>query len=310
MTIKILAIETSCDDTCVALLHDLKIIWNKKITHNHTKTYQGVVPELSANEHLFNLQNIFEKINYEDFDYIAVTVGPGLISSLNVGYFWALTISELYNKIFIPVHHLEGHIFAVSLSQEIKYPSVALLVSGGHSQIYYLKSFGNYELLIDSLDDSAGEVLDKVAKKYNLGFPGGPIIEKLAQKSTKESTLIPMRDKPFFSFSGLKTRYLNLSWPLEDICSSLEKTLGETFKNKLDLISKPYENLLFVGGVSANIYLNKLLQNYKLLNVDIQFSSDNAAMIGASSFFHILHKTNKINNKDILPFARLSLDLW
>ncbi|RUM30129.1 MAG: tRNA (adenosine(37)-N6)-threonylcarbamoyltransferase complex transferase subunit TsaD, partial [Aquifex sp.] len=188
-----LAVETSCDETALAIYDDEKgvigdIILSQAVVHS---PFGGVVPELSAREHTRNivplLDRLLKETNFDlkDIDFVSFTLTPGLILSLVVGVAFAKAIAYQYNKPLVPVHHLEGHIYSVFLEQKVEYPFLALVVSGGHTDLYLVKNFGEYEFLGGTLDDAVGESYDKVAKMLGLGYPGGPIIDKLAREGKK-----------------------------------------------------------------------------------------------------------------------------
>jgi N6-L-threonylcarbamoyladenine synthase len=216
----ILGIDTSCDDTSFGLIkivnEEIEILSNIRVTNTMTyERFGGIVPEVVARHHYDNLSIALnsalktknKEYTLNDIDIIGVTAGPGLIASLVVGYYFAYSLSKLYNKKFVPIHHMEGHLFAVKPESN----SLVVMLSGGHSCIYYVKNIFEYDLLVDTLDDAMGEVFDKIGRCLNLSFPAGPQIEELAKKHTEQIILkIPMEHQLQFSFSGLKTAFINL----------------------------------------------------------------------------------------------------
>ena len=305
----VFAIETSCDETSICLMKNNKII--KHITHSQEihSIHGGVVPELASRSHLEKLQEMTiklfkeEDVNPYKIDVFAATCGPGLIGSLLVGSTFAKSLAISYNKPFFPVNHLEGHILSTSFNNNIKYPNLNLLLTGGHTQIYLMKNENNIRLLGETIDDAVGEAFDKVAKLLELKYPGGSEIEKKASEGDENSYNLP---KPLinennynFSFSGLKT-HINLLVKknnlngnfIQDLSASFQKTVSQIIITKLDKgLDKLHKkgisikSLSVVGGVSNNNYIRKKLENlFERKNIEIYFPlkemmSDNAAMI-------------------------------
>ena len=298
-----LAVETSCDETALAVYDDEKgvigdIILSQAIVHS---PFGGVVPELSAREHTRNIVPLLDKLlketnfDLKDIDFVSFTLTPGLILSLVVGAAFAKAIAYQYNKPLVPVHHLEGHIYSVFLEQKVEYPFLALIVSGGHTDLYLVRDFGRYEFLGGTLDDAVGESYDKVAKMLGLGYPGGPIIDKLAKKGEKLYEL----PKPLlndgslnFSFSGLKTAVFNLltkekNIKKENVAFSFQETVVEILlKKTLKAIEQTgIKRLVVVGGVSANSRLREVFKEasekagFELYIPHPRLSTDNALMI-------------------------------
>lgn len=298
-----LAVETSCDETALAIYDDQKgvlgnVILSQAVVHS---PFGGVVPELSAREHTRNILPIFDRllkesrINLEEIDFISFTLTPGLILSLVVGVAFAKALAYEYRKPLVPVHHLEGHIYSVFLEKKVEYPFLALIISGGHTDLYLVRDFGRYDFLGGTLDDAVGEAYDKVAKMLGLGYPGGPIIDRLAKEGKK---LYPL-PKPLmeegnlnFSFSGLKTAILNLlkkekNVRKEDIAYSFQETVVEILlKKSLWAMKKTgIKRLVVVGGVSANSRLREVFKKasqeygFELYIPHPSLSTDNALMI-------------------------------
>ena len=298
-----LAVETSCDETALAIYDGEKgtigdILLSQAKVHS---PFGGVVPELSAREHTRNILPLFDRLlketnfDIKKVDFVSVTITPGLILSLVVGVAFAKAIAYAYDKPIVPVHHLEGHIYSVFLEGKVEYPFLALIISGGHTDLYLVRDFGKYEFLGGTLDDAVGEAYDKVARILGLGYPGGPIIDKLA----KEGKPIYELPKPMlndeslnFSFSGLKTAVLNLikkekNFRKEDVAASFQETVVEILlKKSLKAIKRTGINrLVVVGGVSANSRLREVFKEasqkygFELYIPHPRLSTDNALMI-------------------------------
>ncbi len=345
----ILAIETSCDETAAAVSVGRKIfsnvIWTQIEIH---KPWGGVVPDLARRAHRENIDKVISeaikraeatrkrlklkrKISLETIDAIAITKGPGLAIALEVGIIKAKELAEKYKKPIIGVNHMEGHLFSClalnskgngPLKGNPKFPVMGLLVSGGRTQLVLVKDFGKYKVLGETLDDAAGEALDKVAKMLNLGYPGGPIISELAKNGDKNKFDLPIpmsRNKSLnFSFSGLKTAclYKIRDIPkskinktlLEDFAASFERVLVRAITLKLNLaLVKDKPNQLFLGGgVINNLQLRKQVREIaKKHNVPVfvgysnKLFTDNAAMIAIAGFYRA--KRNKfVKNIDKL----------
>jgi N6-L-threonylcarbamoyladenine synthase len=348
--IKILGMESSCDDIAFGVIEaeinkkkgmessgdhiafgiieaeinkkkndvssHIKILENLGIAqYKSSKFYGGVVPEVAARNHLDNLDIILKDLQtpLEDIDYFAATAGPGMIPGLMVGYTFGETLAAIYKKPFIPVHHMEGHLMAINLMEQIEYPCLSLLISGGHTEIYLCKSFGQYELIINNLDDAVGEVFDKIGKKFNLDFPAGPAMEKLASEYLDAVTpLIPAISLPSFSFSGLKTKCLNMM-PYESpafIAKFLQTSVAATLLHKLKTAIKltGVNKIYAAGGVASNLYIRQILQELNPIFPPIHLCVDNGLMIAAAAYQHIQHYNKPCNKIDVFP--RLSLNEW
>ncbi|MEC9027053.1 MAG: tRNA (adenosine(37)-N6)-threonylcarbamoyltransferase complex transferase subunit TsaD [Candidatus Neomarinimicrobiota bacterium] len=298
----VLGIESSCDETAVSICKDGKILSNIVSSQQVHSNYGGVVPEVASREHdrLLNqlvIKSIKEaNISLNDIQGIGVTKGPGLAGTLLTGVSFAKGFSQSLNIPIIGINHLEAHIYANFLAYpKLEYPLVCLLVSGGHTQIWYIKNIFDYELLGDTRDDAAGEAFDKGARILGLGYPGGPIIEKIAKKGNSDLISFPKafmeKDNLEFSFSGLKTSLLylvkkNQLFEIEDIVASYQKAILDVLVTKLarSVIIKKVNTCIIAGGVAANKSLRRLVEE-KLndtINVyypDINLCTDNAAMI-------------------------------
>jgi len=318
----ILGIETSCDETGVALCSDFKILSSFTKTQSIHQQYGGVVPEIASREHEKYLPSITKKVledankSFKDIDAIAVTNGPGLMGSLLSGISFAKGISQALNIPIIPINHLEAHLNSVFIEHaELEAPFINLLVSGGHTQLWLVKNMFEYELLGETLDDACGEAFDKGAKKMNLNYPGGPEIEKLAKNGDMNQINFPrpmINDNTFnFSFSGLKTSLINCvnenKYSYEDIAASYQEAIVDTLISKFENAMNQYSvnSGIICGGVAANkrlrVKLDKLDQ--KIIYPSMKYCTDNADMIA----FLALHKVknNKIDfDKDFSAYSR------
>ena len=304
----ILSIESSCDDSSVALtdIESLELIEHLKVSQEaEHSSYGGVVPELASRLHAVALPKLLEKIKpyFADIKAVAVTTHPGLSVSLHEGVIMAKGAAAFLNVPIIGVNHLKGHIYSLFIGKEQTLPLLVLLVSGGHTQIIEVQSYDKMKLLATTIDDSVGEAYDKVAKMLSLGYPGGPIIEKLALEGDENSfnLPVPMQNSPLvaFSLSGLKNAVRlqiealggakNMS--RQDICNLSASFQKAVLKHLLQKSKKVFKeniipNFAIVGGVSANSYIKdgfkKLCKefNRNMLEVDLKYTSDNAAMIG------------------------------
>ena len=303
----ILAIESSCDDSSISItkIDTLELVFHKKISQEiEHSIYGGVVPELAARLHIEALPKILEECKeyLKDLKAVAVTNAPGLSVTLTEGVSMAKAISIALNIPIIAVNHLKGHIYSLFIEKDAIFPMTTLLVSGGHTQIIEANSLNDMKILGKTLDDSFGESFDKVSKMLNLGYPGGPIVEKYAKSGDENrfSFPIPLSQSPNieFSYSGLKNavrleierleRTTLEEQDISDICACFQKTAVKHILQKLKKLfkQKTIKNFAIVGGASANLYLRKELENicleYKstLHLSDLMYCSDNAAMIG------------------------------
>lgn len=311
----ILAIETSCDETAAAVVRNGAEVLSNVIASQidiHRVT-NGVVPEVAAREHTKQLPYIYQqalseaKVTMNEIDAIAATESPGLIGSLLVGMQTARTLALVHNKKYIPINHINGHVFSNWLERdasEIEFPVVTLTVSGGHTDLYLVDQDLRPHKLGQTLDDAAGEAFDKVAKMLGLAYPGGPAIASLAAQGDKLRFPFPeaKTDQPLdFSFSGIKTSVLyrirDLGGELDqktkaDIAASFQATVTKTLAKKLLAAAKKYraKQIHLAGGVSANQHLRELLLELKpndtalLYPKQISYCTDNAAMIAAAAF--------------------------
>ena len=311
----ILGIESSCDETSVSIVKNgtEEIATTTSTQIDIHKDFGGVVPEIASRHHVKNvtmvLEDCFDKANMtmDDIDAIAITYGPGLIGSLLIGLETAKTLAFIHNKPLIPVHHIAGHIYANSLVKELKFPLLALVVSGGHTEIIEMTDHYKFNKLGGTLDDAIGECYDKVARVIGLEYPGGPKIDKLAKEGQPTYKLpVPLKDDSYnFSFSGLKSAVINLAHNEEqrgnklneaDLATSFQKVAIESITTKIRkaIVEKNIKTVIVAGGVAANQGLRAAMQEVAdELNVDLsippmKYCTDNATMIAAAGYYAYL----------------------
>ena len=319
----ILGIETSCDETGVAICKDYKILASYNKTQHIHKEYGGVVPEIASREHEKFLPQIAKKVlndsilDYSNLDAIAVTNGPGLMGSLLSGVSFAKGLSQGLNIPIIPVNHLEAHLNSVFIEfPNLQPPFINLLVSGGHTQLWMVKTDFKYELLGETLDDACGEAFDKGAKTLGLNYPGGPEIEKVSKEGNRKLIEFPrpmINDKSYnFSFSGLKTALINYiknnrEYNLSDVAASYQEALVDTLVFKLDYAMKNFKvnTGIICGGVAANSRLRDKLNklNKDILFPSLKYCTDNADMIAFLAMKKAENKDIK-NNMDFSAYSR------
>ncbi len=308
----ILGIESSCDETSISIVKNgeevLATVVSSQIEVH--KNYGGVVPEIASREHIKNITFVLEEcfkqanLTIEKIDAIAIAYGPGLIGSLLIGLEAAKTLAYLYQKPLIPVHHIAGHIYANNLVKPLTFPLLALVVSGGHTELIFMKDHFCFEKLGATLDDAVGECYDKVARVIGLPYPGGPEIDRLSKEGEAVYLLPhPLDDESYnFSFSGLKSAVINLNHQYEqkgktinqaDLAASFQKVVIETLvkKTKRAIEKTGCKQLIIAGGVSANQSLRKaMLQLGEEMKIEVSipplsFCTDNGAMIAAAGYF-------------------------
>lgn len=308
----ILAIESSCDETSMSIIkngsEEVETVVLSQIDIH--KNYGGVVPEIASRNHIENITIVLEELlsksnmKIDDITAIGVTYGPGLIGSLLIGVQAAKTIALVTGKPLVPVHHIAGHIYANNLEERLKFPLIALVVSGGHTELIYMKEDYSFERIGGTLDDAVGECYDKVAKVMGISYPGGPIVDKLAHVGKDTYDLpYPLDDHTYnFSFSGIKSAVINLvhnenqrgnEINKEDLCTTFQNRVVSVIIKKTIRALKEYNvnNLIVAGGVSANKGLREALtKECKNDNIHVSFPrlsycTDNAAMIGAAAYF-------------------------
>lgn len=337
MSVIILGIESSCDDTSAAVFKDEVILSNCVANQDVHKAYGGVVPELASRAHQQNIIPVVEKaindanINKEDIDAVAFTRGPGLMGSLLVGTSFAKGFALANNLPLIEINHLHAHVLAHFIKEhpedfnQPKFPFLCLLVSGGNSQIVLVKDYLHMEIIGQTIDDAAGEAFDKCAKVMGLPYPGGPLIDKLAKEGNENAfTFSKPRIADYdYSFSGLKTSFLyflrdqikiNPEFIEEnkaDICASLQKTIIDILMDKLIKASKDtgIKEIALAGGVSANSGLRDRISamankhNWVTYIPKFAYTTDNAAMIAINGYYKFLKK--EFVGQEVAPFARL-----
>lgn len=309
--VKILAIESSCDETSIAIVENgkniLALSTNTQIAIH--ANYGGVVPEIASRMHTENITLVLEdvlkqaNISLKEVDAIAVTYGPGLMGSLLVGVEFAKTLSLIYNKPLIAVNHLIGHIYANNIESNLNFPLLSLIVSGGHTEMLIMEDNYKFRLLGRTLDDAIGESYDKVAKVLGIPYPGGPNIEKMAELGSVTYNLpTPVLDDTYnFSYSGIKSAVINIvnnekqrgnKIRENDLACSFQFKAVDEICRKVDIALKnnKVNQLVVAGGVSANKYLKQELEkicnkhNIELKIPQMKYCTDNAAMIGAAAY--------------------------
>ena len=341
--LNILGIESSCDETSVAILVNEEVRANLISSQHFHKAFGGVVPELSSRAHLQMVKPLLDSalksatLKLNEIDLIAATAGPGLIGALLVGLTFAKGLAYSLNKPFVSVNHIEGHIFSgfltarrtssVSGGMELKpeFPMLVLVVSGGHTLLLYVESFTKIFLLGTTVDDAAGEAFDKVSKLLGFGYPGGPQIEASALKGNEKSIKFPvaeLKDQYDFSFSGLKTsvlRFVQKNYPggnipendLNNISASFQKALVEALVQQviLALNNHKVKSLSLVGGVAANKKLrnefNVLAEKFKIPCIipSLEYCGDNAAMIALRGFQ--LYQNGIMDSLSVMPYPAI-----
>ncbi|MBX2863961.1 MAG: tRNA (adenosine(37)-N6)-threonylcarbamoyltransferase complex transferase subunit TsaD [Leptolyngbyaceae cyanobacterium MAG.088] len=338
---KILAIETSCDETAAAVVDHRQVLSSVVASQiDLHRRYGGVVPELASREHLLTIGDTVHEallashLSWGDIDGVATTCAPGLVGALLVGMSVGKTLSMVHNKPFLGVHHLEGHIYAAYLEQfELQPPFLCLLVSGGHTSLIRVDGCGQYKLLGKTRDDAAGEAFDKVARLLELGYPGGPIIDRLAQQGNPNAFKLPEGNislpgggyHPYdASFSGLKTAVFRLierlksdnvtPLPVEDIAASFQYTVVRALIRRAMRCAQDegLSNIVLGGGVAANSGLRQTLtqkateQDMDVHLPSLKFCTDNAAMIACAASDHFAKGHRSSLNLGV--YSRLSLE--
>lgn len=335
-SVTILAIESSCDDTSAAVLKDELLLSNIMAGQEVHRQYGGVIPELASRAHQQNILPVVDLavktagIQLEDIDAIAYTRGPGLLGSLLVGTSFAKGLSISLGKPLVDVNHLHGHILSHFIRQNDrdydppKFPFLTLLVSGGHTQIVKVTDYLKFEIIGHTIDDAVGEAFDKCAKVLDLGYPGGPVVDKLAKigDADKFKFSKPRIEGYNYSFSGVKTSLLYflrdsvkenpdfISTYLNDICASFQKTLINILLDKLIKAAKDtgIKEIALAGGVSANSGLRDAMvteakkRGWKIFLPELKFTTDNAAMIGITGYYRFIN--GLVSPIDLAPVSR------
>ncbi|HAW51976.1 MAG TPA: tRNA (adenosine(37)-N6)-threonylcarbamoyltransferase complex transferase subunit TsaD [Flavobacteriales bacterium] len=335
--IHILAIESSCDDTSAAVLRDRAVLSNIIATQDVHQKFGGVIPELASRSHQKNIVPVVKValeeagISTKEINAIAYTRGPGLAGSLIVGSSFAKSLSLALDLPLIEVNHMRAHILAHFIESvhgtAPSFPFLCLTVSGGHTQIVLVSDYFDMKVIGKTVDDAAGEAFDKIAKLFGLEYPGGPLLDKMAQRGDpdKFSFAKPKMSDLDYSFSGLKTSVLYflreaierdkgfVENNLNDLCASVQKTIVEILMEKLELAAKTHKisHIALAGGVSANSALRKELfeqekrLGWKTYIPPMEYCTDNAAMIGITGYFK--YRENNFTNLSSVPTARMSL---
>lgn len=329
-----LTIETSCDETSVAILRDGREVLSNIVSTQIEihKNYGGVVPEIASREHISNISYVVEEaireagINFSDLEYIGVTYGPGLIGALLVGVSYAKALAYALNIPIVPTHHIAGHIAANYLTyKELEPEFLSLVVSGGHTHLIYVKDYTEFEILGKTRDDAVGEAFDKVARTLGLKYPGGPEVSKLAKLGKPSYKLPKTKFEDYdFSFSGIKTAVINIAHKegekliKEDLAASFENTVCEELVSTTIRVMKDknINKIALAGGVSANLKLRELLKSeaekngFEVYLPDLKYCTDNAAMIGAAAYYNFISgkKYDIIDKLDLNAIANLKID--
>ncbi len=313
----VLSVESSCDETSVSIVRDGKEVLSNIVLSQIDihKAYGGVVPEIASREHIKGITMVFEEalkeanIDKTNIDLVAVTNGPGLIGSLLVGVNAAKAFAFSNDIEIIGVHHIAGHIYANQITAELEFPLICLVVSGGHTELILMKEHYDFQKLGETMDDAVGEAYDKVARTVGLGYPGGPIVDKLAQKGKPSYKMpnISLGNNYNFSFSGIKSHVINLvhntkqrneELVIEDLCASFQETVSEVLVTKSLKAIKEYNAKMFIiaGGVAANKGLrkkiNKRITMVKVVVPEFRYCTDNAAMIGIAGYYQYLRNSS------------------
>ena len=321
----IMAIESSCDETaCSIVKNGREVISNVVASQIKTHAqYGGVIPEIAAREHLESINVVIDEafnqanLKPSDITAFAGTVGPGLVGCLLVGLNATKTLALVHDKPFIGVNHLNAHLCANYIDTDLKPPFIALLVSGGHTQIIEVKSYSEQTILGETIDDAVGEAYDKVARLIGLPYPGGPLLDKLAREGNPHAYKRPEAkvDGYNFSFSGLKTAVLRLvksfdgqELPTKDICASFQECVSSTLvkKVKMALEETGYKQVVIAGGVAANSEIRRKIfelekEGYRVNAPQMKYCTDNAAMVASCAYFN----TNTFDDVDVEVFSRV-----
>ncbi len=313
----VLAVETSCDDTCCAIVRDGKEVLSSVIASQIDlhKQFGGVVPEEASRMHIEKLSLVIDKalekadVSLDDIDAVGVTYAPGLVGALLVGLNEAKAIAFALKKPLVATHHIKSHIFANFIENDIDFPFVCLVASGGHTHLFEVNDYDDIKLKGQTLDDAIGEAYDKVARALGLGYPGGPIIDKMAKKGDKTAIDFPRswlkKDEYNFSFSGIKSAVLNYlnqakmkgeEIVVEDVCASFQAAVIEVLVKKTTNLAKArgIKRIAIGGGVSANSYLREEMQKacdeqgIDFYYPSMQYCTDNAAMVGVTAYYELL----------------------
>lgn len=323
-----LAIESSCDETSVAIVKNGREVLSNVISSQIDihKKFGGVVPEIASRKHTENINLVIREamlkanITFDDIDIVGVTQGPGLIGALLVGLSAAKGLAYALNKPLVPVNHIKGHIFANFITdKELEPPFICMVVSGGHTHLINVKSYNEFEILGKTMDDAIGEAFDKVSRAIGLGYPGGPLVDKMAREGQDVCKFPrPLFDNYNFSFSGVKTAVLNYinnnkEYNANDVCRSFEEAVTDVVVINSEKAIKEFgvDKFALAGGVAANSMLREKLLNMcernkvKFYKPDLILCTDNAAMIGCAAYYDYLN--GKTADMNINAIANLSI---
>ncbi|MDD3712662.1 MAG: tRNA (adenosine(37)-N6)-threonylcarbamoyltransferase complex transferase subunit TsaD [Candidatus Izemoplasmatales bacterium] len=330
----VLGVETSCDETSVSIVKDGKDVLSNVVLSQIDihKEYGGVVPEIASREHVKGITYVFDKamndagLRYEDIDLIAVTKGPGLIGSLLIGVNAAKVISLSFNIPIIGIHHIAGHIYANHIDNGMEFPLLALVVSGGHTELILMKEHYDFNKLGETQDDAVGEAYDKIARVLGLPYPGGPIVDKKAAHG-KDNLHFPrpMIDSGDFnfSFSGLKSHVINVHHNMkqrqeeinvEDFCASFQEAVTDVLVAKTIMAKEKFKvkQIIVAGGVAANSGLRskmkESIQDIPVYFPKMAYCTDNAAMIAAAGYFQYIRNNKKADDLMLNGQSRLNLE--
>lgn len=307
----ILGIESSCDETSVAVVKNGRTVLSNVINTQiaiHTQ-FGGVVPEIASRKHVENISNVTKQalkeanVTFDDIDAIACTYGPGLVGALLVGVSYAKALSYAINKPLVGTNHIKGHIAANYITNpNLKPPFLCLVISGGHTHLVHIKNYKDFEIMGKTRDDAIGEAFDKVARVIGLGYPGGPKVDNLAKEGNANIVLPKTHFENLdFSFSGIKTSVINLHHKNPDVnkadlCTSFEKTVTEELINNTLEAAKilNINKIALAGGVSANSYIRANFENlkndgYEIYYPDLNLCTDNAAMIASAGYYEFIN---------------------
>jgi len=323
-----LAIESSCDETSVAIVRNGREVLSNIISSQIDihKKFGGVVPEIASRKHTENINLVIREallkanVTFDDIDIVGVTQGPGLIGALLVGLSAAKGLAYALNKPLVPVNHIKGHIFANFITdKKLEPPFICMVVSGGHTHLINVKSYNEFEILGKTMDDAIGEAFDKVSRAIGLGYPGGPLVDKMAREGQDICKFPrPLFDNYNFSFSGVKTAVLNYinnnkEYNANDVCRSFEEAVTDVVVINSEKAIKEFgvDKFALAGGVAANSMLREKLlnmcekNNVKFYKPDLILCTDNAAMIGCAAYYDYLN--GKVADMSINAIANLSI---
>ena len=327
--IYVLGIESSCDETSVAVVKNGREVLSNIIDTQipiHEK-YGGVVPEIASRNHIEAISRVTKKaleeanVTFEDIDAITPTYGPGLVGALLVGLSYAKALSFAINKPLVGVNHIQGHIAANYITYpELEPPFLCVMMSGGNTQLVHVKNYNSFEVLGKTRDDAIGEAFDKVARVVGLGYPGGPKVDKLAKEGNPNSIELPKThfDNLDFSFSGIKTAIINLHHKNPDInkadlCASFEKTITEVLieNTKKALKQIKVDTVVLAGGVSANSYIRNAFLNLQDKGIrvympDLKLCTDNSAMIASAGYYNFINGERSKLDLNAIPNLKLN----